>query len=129
MHPVVGLGASFDHNINAYFGAPMTVAYKGISMGVNGDGYGPFLECPSLHSGLAGANGFEWKSAFEFRKEALALNNIASLIVLQRDKGEGTITADADGNPVVHYTVEKNDAVNMIEGMISFTITFCKILF
>lgn len=117
LHPVVSIVGTFkNQEINGYLGAPMTVACKEFSSGIKNDGYGPILECPSAHTGLVGASGCSWNSPKDFRESALSLKNMSSIIVLQRDKGEGYIDVDHEGNPRIHYSLDVHDGENMIMG-------------
>ena len=117
LHPVAGVAGTFKNKqVHGYLGAPMTIACKEFCSGVYGDGYGPILECPSIHTGLAGASAFIWSDPNSFRKSALSLNSTSAIIVLQRDKGEGKVDVDAEGNPRIYYMLDKVDEENIVQG-------------
>jgi choline dehydrogenase-like flavoprotein len=43
--------------------------------------------------------------------------NVATFIVLTRDKGEGTVTIDRDGEPVLDYVVSVYDRKHLMHGL------------
>jgi choline dehydrogenase-like flavoprotein len=43
--------------------------------------------------------------------------NLATIIVLTRDKGEGIVTTDRDGEPVISYTISPYDRQHLLHGL------------
>jgi choline dehydrogenase-like flavoprotein len=58
-----------------------------------------------------------WYSARNFRDEMTTIPHLASVIVLTRDKGEGTVTVDRAGEPVVEYIVSAYDRKHILHGL------------
>ena len=105
LHPVTGVFAdctpdeSEDVNekpVDGYCGAPMTTVVTSFEMGVDNDGYGYKLECPSAHTGVMAA-AFPWADAEHFKTAMAHGRNCSAVIVLQRDVGGGTVVCGPDG--------------------------------
>src|SRR5205807_8303454 len=58
-----------------------------------------------------------WYSAREYREQVAQAANFATIIVLTRDKGEGTVTVDRDGEPVINYVVSVYDRNHLLHGL------------
>jgi choline dehydrogenase-like flavoprotein len=58
-----------------------------------------------------------WLSARDYRDTMLRAAQIATFIVLTRDKGEGKITLDPHSEPVIHYTPSAFDRRHILHGM------------
>ncbi len=78
--------------------------------------YGYKLEVPPAHPGLIGM-ATPWYSPLEYREQMLQTANVATFIILTRDKGEGTITIDRDGEPVLDYVVSLYDRKHLMHGL------------
>ena len=78
--------------------------------------YGYKLEVAPAHPGLFGL-ATPWYSARNYREEMSAVAHLASIIVLTRDKGEGTVTMDRAGEPVVEYRVSAYDRKHILHGL------------
>ncbi len=78
--------------------------------------YGYKLEVPPAHAGISGMS-TPWYSPREYRDQMLQLANIATFIVLTRDKGEGSITLDKYGEPVIDYVVSVYDRQHLRHGL------------
>lgn len=78
--------------------------------------YGYKLEVAPAHPGLFGL-ATPWYSARNYREEMTTIPYLASLIVLTRDKGEGSVTADRVGDPVVKYVVSAYDRKHLLNGL------------
>ena len=77
----------------------MTVVSDCLAQGPLNDGYGPKLECPSVHTGVMAA-AMPWRSSVNFAHSIEVVENVAAIIVLQRDIGEGSVDLCSDGfNP------------------------------
>jgi len=90
LHPVTGIIGEMDSVVKGYQGAPMTTVCTADEMGPDGDGYGAKIECPSAHVGLM-ASCLPWEGGEKFKRDMLPSKNSASIIMLQRDFGEGTV--------------------------------------
>ncbi len=78
--------------------------------------YGYTLEVAPTHPGLFGL-ATPWYSARNYRDEMISTARLASFIVLTRDRGEGYITADRAGEPVVNYVVKAQDRQHILHGL------------
>ncbi len=78
--------------------------------------YGYTLESAPAHPGLIGLT-TPWYGAREYRESMLDAPNLATIIVLTRDKGEGTVTTDRDGEPVIDYTTSAYDRQHLLHGL------------
>ncbi len=78
--------------------------------------YGYKLEVAPTHPGLFGL-ATPWYSARNYRDEMTAIPYLASIIVLTRDKGEGSVSVDSAGDPVVKYTVSAYDRKHLLHGL------------
>ncbi len=78
--------------------------------------YGYTLEVAPTHPGLFGM-ATPWYSARNYRDEMVSIGHLASFIVLTRDQGEGTVSGDRRGEPVVRYVVGAQDRKHMLHGL------------
>jgi choline dehydrogenase-like flavoprotein len=110
--------AGCDEKIHGYKGAPMTTVCTEFEGGVNNDCYGPKLECPSVHTGVMAA-ALPWAQASEFKSILQNASNMTAVIVLQRDKGSGTVSGTGPGGyePSITYNLNKDDSDNIVNGL------------
>ena len=78
--------------------------------------YGFKLETAPAHPGLIGLS-LPWYSAYEYRELMRQVAFAGIFIVLTRDKGEGSITLDRDGEPVVNYVTSVFDRRHLLHGL------------
>ncbi len=78
--------------------------------------YGYKVEVPAVAPGLLGM-GMPWHSARDFRDIALRFPYTATFIILTRDKGEGRISLDSVGNPIVDYVTSAYDRKHLLHGL------------
>mmetsp|Transcript_1877 Transcript_1877/g.3391 ORF Transcript_1877/g.3391 Transcript_1877/m.3391 type:complete len:497 (-) Transcript_1877:13-1503(-) len=117
LHPVSAVMATCKEDIFGYEGAPMTTVCTEFQNGVDGDGYGPKLECPSVHTGVMAA-ALPWKNGPQFKEALESSSKMVAVIVLQRDIGGGTVTGKNHGfDPVVDYVPDARDEKNIKEGL------------
>lgn len=117
LHPVSAVMATCKEEVFGYEGAPMTTVCTEFQNGVNDDGYGPKLECPSVHTGVMAA-ALPWKNGSQFKEALESSSKMVALIVLQRDIGGGTVTGKNKGfDPVVDYVPDTRDEENIKEGL------------
>lgn len=72
-------------------------------------GYGFLLETAPAHPGLL-AVVTPWLSARQYKEAMLEARNLCGTIVLTRDRGEGTVRANAEGRPIIRYRMATEDA-------------------
>ena len=78
--------------------------------------YGYKLEVAPAHPGLIGLS-LPWFSAYEYRELMTQVSYAGVFIVLTRDKGEGSVTLDRDGEPVVNYVTSVFDRRHLLHGL------------
>jgi len=113
-HPTLAVAADYQTPSRPWFGTMMSAVNK---TGLHQDGnYGYWIETPPIHAGLA-ALALPWKSASQHKQDLAQMVNMASFIVLVRDKFGGKVTVDKKGNAVVHYNLHPYDRKHMIAGI------------
>src|SRR5258708_3098800 len=114
LHPVSTITGIYPEKVYPWQGV-MQSAYSREYAHLDGN-YGYVLEVPPVHPGLIGLS-TPWYSAREYREQIAQAANFATIIVLTRDKGEGTVTVDRDGEPVIDYVVSIYDRKHLLHGL------------
>jgi choline dehydrogenase-like flavoprotein len=114
LHPTTTVTGIYPEKVYCWQGV-MQSAYSDQFSHLDGT-YGYKLEVPPAHPGLLGL-ATPWFSAREYREQMTQAPNVATIIVLTRDKGEGTLTVDRDGEPVVDYVVSVYDRRHLLHGL------------
>lgn len=114
LHPVSTITGIYPEKVYPWQGV-MQSAYSREYAHLDGN-YGYVLEVPPVHPGLIGLS-TPWYSAREYREQLAQAANFATIIVLTRDKGEGTVTVDRDGEPVIDYVVSAYDRKHLLHGL------------
>jgi len=114
VHPVSTMTGIYPEKVCPWQGV-MQSAYSREYAHLDGN-YGYVLEVPPVHPGLIGLS-TPWYSAREYREQLAQAANFATIIVLTRDKGEGTVTVDRDGEPVIDYVVSAYDRKHLLHGL------------
>jgi choline dehydrogenase-like flavoprotein len=114
LHPVSIIAGIYPEKVHAWQGV-MQSAYSDQFAHLDGN-YGYKLEVPPTHPGLLGL-ATSWFSAREYRDMMTNTPNIGTFIVLSRDKGEGAITLDRYGEPVIDYMVCVYDRNHILHGL------------
>ncbi|HEX6480602.1 MAG TPA: GMC family oxidoreductase N-terminal domain-containing protein [Ktedonobacteraceae bacterium] len=114
LHPTTTVTGLYPDKVYSWKGV-MQSAYSREFAHLDGN-YGYTLEVPPAHPGLIGL-ATPWYSAREYRERMIDAANSATFIVLTRDKGEGTVTIDRDGEPVVDYVVSAYDRGHLLHGL------------
>jgi choline dehydrogenase-like flavoprotein len=78
--------------------------------------YGYTLEVAPTHPGLFGL-ATPWYSARNYRDEMTTVAHLASFLILTRDQGEGRVSADRAGEPVIDYVVSARDRAHLLHGL------------
>lgn len=105
-----------DGSVLGWLGAPMTAVCNQFTPGPDKDGYGARLECPSSHTGLMGA-GLSWTTPSMFKETLAVAKNAVTVIVLQRDHTEGSVSPDKDGRPKISYVLGDKDKRSMLQSL------------
>jgi len=79
--------------------------------------HGPWLEVAPTHPGLA-ALATPWVGADDYLRLLERSEFVATPIVLVRDSGEGRVTVDRDGRPVLDYELRSEDRRNLVRGLV-----------
>ncbi len=114
LHPVVTLGGIYPEKVYAWQGV-MQSAYTDEFSSLNGN-YGYKLEVPPVHPGLIGSS-TPWYSARNYRERMTQAAQLATFLVLTRDRGEGTVTLDRHGEPIIDYVTSVFDRRHLLHGM------------
>jgi choline dehydrogenase-like flavoprotein len=114
LHPTTTVAGIYPGKVYSWQGV-MQSAYSNQFAYLDGN-YGYKLEVPPAHPGLIGT-ATPWYSPREYREQMLQTANVATFIILTRDKGEGTITIDRDGEPILDYVVSVYDRKHLMHGL------------
>ena len=114
LHPVSVVSGIYQEKVYAWKGV-MQSAYNDEFSHLDKN-YGYTLESAPVHPGLIGLT-TPWYGAHEYRESMLDAPNLATIIVLPRDKGEGAVTTDRDGEPVIDYTTSAYDRQHLLHGL------------
>jgi choline dehydrogenase-like flavoprotein len=114
LHPTAISVGVYPEKVYAWQGV-LQSAYSGQFMRLDGN-YGYTLEVAPTHPGLFGL-ATPWYSARNYRDEMTTAAHLASVIILTRDKGEGSVTMDRAGEPIVNYVVSTYDRKHLLDGL------------
>ncbi len=114
LHPVSTVTGVYPEKVYAWKGV-LQSAYNDEFAHLH-DNYGYKLESAPAHPGLIGLTS-PWYGARAYRKSMLDAPYLSTIIVLTRDKGEGSVTTDRDGEPVVSYVTSTYDRQHLLHGL------------
>jgi len=114
LHPVTTITGIYPDKVYCWQGV-MQSAYSD-EFGYLDGNYGYKLEVPPAHPGLLGLS-TPWYGARDYREQMLQAANIATFIVLARDKGEGRVVIGPDGEAQIDYVVSAYDRRHLLHGM------------
>ncbi|GHO68544.1 GMC oxidoreductase [Ktedonobacter sp. SOSP1-52] len=114
LHPTTTLAGLYPDKVYPWQGV-MQSAYSDQFSHLDAN-YGYKLEVPPTHPGLLGL-ATPWFSAREYREQMAQAAHIATMIVLSRDKGEGSVTLDRHGEPIINYVVSVYDRKHLMHGL------------
>jgi choline dehydrogenase-like flavoprotein len=114
LHPTTTVTGIYPSKVYCWQGV-MQSAYSN-EFGYLDGNYGYKLEVPPAHPGLHGL-ATPWFSAREYRERMAQAANIATIIVLTRDKGEGTVSVNRFGEPEIDYRVSVYDRRHLMHGL------------
>ncbi|HHG84216.1 MAG TPA: oxidoreductase, partial [Bacteroidetes bacterium] len=113
-HPTVAVAGFYKDRIAPWYGPMMSAVNKA---GIRLDGnYGYWVETPPLHPGTA-ALALPWISGKQHKQDLLRVGNMASFIVLTRDKYGGRVQVDRQGNARVAYALHSYDRAHLLKGV------------
>jgi choline dehydrogenase-like flavoprotein len=114
LHPVAVTGAFYAEPVEAWKGSLQTVYSRQFAN--LKDNYGIWFEVAPAHPGML-ALATPWGSGVEHKNEMRKAAHEAAMIVLARDTGEGHITLDRQGDPILHYWPSEVDRRHLVRGM------------
>ncbi len=114
LHPTTTVAGIYPDRVYGWQGVMQSV-YSNEFAYLDGN-YGYKLEVPPAHPGLLGL-ATPWFSARDCREQMTHAPNIATFIILTRDRGEGTVTLDRFGEPVIDYVVSVYDRQHLKHGL------------
>lgn len=118
IHPVQMVWGHFQEREapagKCYRGGIMTAYTKEVA---NWDttGYGALIQCPASQPGIIGL-ALPWISGLDFKARMLNFARTAFFIVLGRDRGGGSVSADANGRLCVRYQLSDLDKESLRDG-------------
>jgi choline dehydrogenase-like flavoprotein len=114
LHPTSTIGGVYPDKVYPWKGV-MQSAYSDEFGRLNGQ-YGYKLETAPTHPGMI-ALATPWHSAHDYRSRMLQASYLSTTIVLTRDKGEGSVTLDRYGEPVINYVPAVFDRRHLLHGL------------
>lgn len=114
LHPTTVSVGLYPEKVYAWQGV-LQSAYSDQFTHLDGN-YGYKLEAAPGHPGLF-ALARPWCSARDYREQMARGAHLAPIIIVARDKGEGSITVDRSGEPIVNYVVSSYDRKHIAHGL------------
>jgi choline dehydrogenase-like flavoprotein len=114
LHPVAALASRYATPIEPWSGSPQTVLSEHFAH--LKDGYGVRIEAAPAHPGML-ALATPWEGGRAHKEAMRAAAYQAVTIVLVRDTGEGRVTLDRHGEPVLDYWPSARDRYRLMRGM------------
>lgn len=114
LHPVVAMAAYYEEPVKPWQGSLQTVLsdqFKDIQRG-----YGLRFEVAPAHPGMLGMV-TPWRSGVQHKQDMARSPYAATFIALMRDTGEGRVTLDRQGDPVLSYFPNATDANALTRAM------------
>lgn len=114
LHPVVAMAAYYAEPIKPWQGSLQTVLsdqFKDMQRG-----YGLRFEVAPAHPGMLGMV-TPWRSGAQHKQDMARSPYAATFIALMRDTGEGRVTLDRQGDPVLTYFPNATDSSALTRAM------------
>ncbi|MDE3230215.1 MAG: GMC family oxidoreductase [Chloroflexota bacterium] len=114
LHPVIAMAAFYAEPVEPWVGSLQTVLsdhFKGLH-----GGYGLRFEVAPAHPGMLGMV-TPWRNAAQHKREMSHVADVATFIALMRDTGEGKITLDKQGDPILDYFPNATDRAALTKAM------------
>lgn len=113
--PTVAIFAEYSEPIRMWKGPMQTIVVRRFQDMDEGH-HGPWIETAPSHPGLS-ALAIPWAGGKAHKDTMRRLAYAASSIVLVRDVGEGVVTTDARGDPLIQYRLSARDGRNLAWGL------------
>src|SRR5258708_29756854 len=114
LHPVAVVFGLYDDPIEPWKGSLQTVLSDHFARLSGAHGFR--VEVMPAHPRLL-ALGLPWEHRQQHKRHMAPLRHAASFIILTRDTGEGRITLDKQGDPVITYWPNEVDRRHLVRGM------------
>jgi choline dehydrogenase-like flavoprotein len=114
LHPVVALASYYEHKIEPWKGSLQTVLSDHLKH-LRGS-YGLRFEVAPAHPGMLGMV-TPWESGEQHKRDMTRIPYVATFIALMRDTGEGRVTLDRQGDPVLNYFPNETDRRYLAQAM------------
>jgi choline dehydrogenase-like flavoprotein len=114
LHPVTAIAAYYADPIESWRGSLQTV-YSEHFAHLRG-AYGLRFEVVPAHPGLIGLT-TPWNDPAQHKQAMTQAAFGASFILLTRDTGEGHVTLNKQGDPILHYWPNATDQAHMLRGI------------
>ncbi|MFI5278545.1 MAG: FAD-dependent oxidoreductase, partial [Ktedonobacterales bacterium] len=114
LHPVVALASYYDDLVEPWKGSLQTVLsdhFKHLR-----GGYGLRFEVAPAHPGMLGMV-TPWENGAQHKRDMARSAHAATFIALMRDTGEGRVTLDRQGDPVLRYFPNEVDRHYLAQAM------------
>jgi choline dehydrogenase-like flavoprotein len=115
LHPVTMSYGLFADPLKGWVGIPLSTVSRQFA-DQDGRGYGAILETAPTHPGIA-ALVLPWVNGRQHKRLMAKIAHLANIIVITRDRGEGRVSIDKQGQPVVDYALTPSDAAHMMTGL------------
>ncbi|KAI1777630.1 long-chain fatty alcohol dehydrogenase [Hypoxylon cercidicola] len=116
LHPVGQMNASFDEDIKGWEGGILTSVCTTFE-NLDGKGHGVKLE-PSSMVPYMFLYEHPWKSALQWKLDALRCRQMDNFIAISRDRDTGRVYPDESGRLVVEYTPSAFDRKHILAGLV-----------
>lgn len=113
--PTTAIIGEFERPIRVWQGPMQTIAVTRFQDTDEGH-HGPWMEAAPGHPGLA-ALATAWLGGKAHKDAMRNLDRWAASIVLVRDVAEGSVSTDAQGDPVIRYRLSERDRRNLVRGL------------
>lgn len=114
LHPVVALASYYDEKVEPWTGSLQSVLSDHFKH-LHG-GYGLRFEVAPAHPGMLGMV-TPWENGAQHKRDMARIPYVATFIALMRDQGEGRVTADHQGDPVLRYFPVEQDRRYLAQGL------------
>jgi len=114
LHPVTNVVGYYEEPVEPWTGSLQTI--YSMQFANLKDHHGVWFEVAPAHPGLFGL-GTPWDGGQAHKSEMRRIAHEAVFIILARDTGEGHITLDKHGDPVLHYWPNETDRRHLARGM------------
>lgn len=114
LHPVMAVIGNYNKKSYPWYGPMMSIVNDSFT-NITGN-YGFKLETPPTHPAMMSL-AMPWQNGVECKREMLNAADLATFIILCRDKFGGSIKLGKRKQPLVHYTLHQFDLKHLLIGL------------